>query len=144
MPPANKRSKLAKAQRAAGGRFFDNGLADSLLELAIDPTYVPSDSSAASDDNDNDSGGEPEGGWAFSLFDEEESGLTAPREEEQVTPTGAKKRVMTEAVDSSDIESEPEAETEDYIAVCAMGAASTAKSFWNEVLKVSSKFRQKT
>ena len=143
MPPANKRSKRAKAQRAAGGRFFDNGLADSLLELAIDPTYVPSDSSAGSDDDDNDPGGEPEGGWAFSLFDEEETGLTASREEEQVTPTGAKKRVMIEAVDSSDSESELDAETEDYIAVCAMGAANTAKSFWNEVLKVSSKFKQK-
>ena len=62
MPPANKRSKLAKAQRAARRRFFDNGLADSLLELAIDPTYVPSDSSVGSDDDDNDPGGEPEGG----------------------------------------------------------------------------------
>ena len=62
MPPANKRSKLAKAQRAAGGRFLDNSLVDSLLELAIDTTYVPSDSSAGSDDNDNNSGGEPEGG----------------------------------------------------------------------------------
>ena len=61
MPPTKKRSKRAKAQRASGGRFFTNGLADTLLNLVIDPTYVPSNTSGSEDES---SASGDDRGWA--------------------------------------------------------------------------------
>jgi len=41
MPVLKERVLEAKQQRASGASNFDSGLADSLLDLLLDPTYVP-------------------------------------------------------------------------------------------------------
>jgi len=49
MPALKKRALQAKQQSASGGLTFDSGLADSLSDLILDPSYVPEEGSGEED-----------------------------------------------------------------------------------------------
>jgi hypothetical protein len=64
MPPPTERQKQAK-QRASSSRWFDNGLIEDVLEVSLDPDYVPlSDLESEVDSESNFNGA-----LSFSLID---------------------------------------------------------------------------
>ncbi|KAG1794945.1 hypothetical protein EV424DRAFT_1353732 [Suillus variegatus] len=65
MPPPTKRQKQAKQQHASSSRCFDNGLIEDVLEVFLDPDYVPvSDAESEADSESNFNGA-----LSFSLID---------------------------------------------------------------------------
>ncbi|KAG1828908.1 hypothetical protein EV424DRAFT_1344449 [Suillus variegatus] len=65
MPPPTKRQKQAKQQHASSLRCFDNGLIEDVLEVFLDPDYVPvSDAESEADSESNFNGA-----LSFSLID---------------------------------------------------------------------------
>jgi len=41
MPPLTKRQKQAKRQHASSAKYFNNALIEDLLEVYLDPDYLP-------------------------------------------------------------------------------------------------------
>ena len=66
MPPLAKRACQAKCQRASGGKVFDMGLVEELLDSNNNPTY-----SAGSPTDDSEANPDEEFSWAFSFLDDE-------------------------------------------------------------------------
>jgi hypothetical protein len=127
MPLKNKKSRLAKAQRASGTQFFESGFTDSIEEYIADPTYLPPEDL-------EDCGSEDDGqGWAFSMVDGEikcasEDESDSEWEDEEDTNlqevVGSKRKAV----------GEPESEEEDLEELASFEAAETAQKLWKEFL----------
>ena len=139
MPPLTKRQKQAKQQRASSAKCFSNALIEDLLEVYLDPDYLPeTDGKSDTDSNSSDSDSRT---LSFSLIDEVEevsdgnSESTSDCEasmETMVNITGEKRK---EREDILDILAAFEAEeTVDFAEKCARRAAVSAQKFWAGIM----------
>jgi hypothetical protein len=132
MPPLKKRARQAKQQRTSGGKCFNAGLVEELLDIEMDPTCAPEGSPEDTDDAELDANFS----WAFSLLEPtEEAGMDeeGPTELIQV---GSKRNM-----DGFEEEySEDETGGLDFEAECAEATARRICEFWEKVFAPVSQF----
>ncbi|KAF8480617.1 hypothetical protein JB92DRAFT_3133121 [Gautieria morchelliformis] len=125
MPPLKKRSRQAKQQRVSGGKCFDAGLADELLDVEMDPTYSPEGGPEEADNVEFDA----DFPWAFSLLEPTEEAGTDEEGPVELVQIGSKRNVdIFEEEDSED-----ETGGMDLEAECAEAAARKSCEFWKKV-----------
>ncbi|KAF8509640.1 hypothetical protein JB92DRAFT_3119716 [Gautieria morchelliformis] len=125
MPPLKKRSRQAKQQRVSGGKCFDAGLADALLDVEMDPTYSPEGGPEEADDVEFDA----DFPWAFSLLEPTEEAGTDEEGPVELVQVGSKRNVdRFEEEDSKD-----ETGGLDLEAECAEAAVRKTCEFWKKV-----------
>jgi len=128
MPPPTKRQKQAKQQCASGIKYFDNGLVQDLLDIAVDPDYQL-DGQDESETTDSDHS--TVDGMSFNFFDfnlPEE--LTDHAEElpaDDIVCTGEKRINLGMDLDAED-------NAPDYAEQCAYEAAVSARTFWANIM----------
>jgi hypothetical protein len=129
MPPLKKRARQAKQQRASGGKCFNAGLVEELLDIEMDPTYAPEGSPEVADEAELDANFP----WAFSLLEPIEEAGT---DEEGLTEVGSKRNM-----DGLEEEySEDETGGLDFEAECAEATARRICEFWEKVFAPVSQF----
>ncbi|KAF8507718.1 hypothetical protein JB92DRAFT_3121644 [Gautieria morchelliformis] len=89
MPPLKKRSRQAKQQRVSGGKCFDAGLADVLLDVEMDPPYSPKGGPEEADNVEFDA----DFPWAFSLLEPTEEAGTDEEGPVELVQVGSKRNV---------------------------------------------------
>ncbi|KAG1882691.1 hypothetical protein F4604DRAFT_1678201 [Suillus subluteus] len=144
MPPPTKRQKQAKQQYASSLRHFDNGLMEDVLEVFLDPDYVPvSDAKSEADSESNFNGA-----LSFSLIDgdiakasdNESMSDDEAAMEVVVHAMGEKRKSREDLLDTlAGFEAE---ETVDYAEECAQRAAVSAQKFWADVMNSGAQSQQ--
>jgi hypothetical protein len=120
MPPAAKKARQAKQQWASGSKHFESGMIEDLLELPVDPTFIPDISENDQNEDVND--------WAFSLLDR-------PAEITEISDDSEPDEDMVEVHCGKRKHHEEDFERLDYAEACAARAAQTAKEFWADIMK---------
>ncbi|KAF9223012.1 hypothetical protein BS17DRAFT_767390 [Gyrodon lividus] len=137
MPPLTKKQKQAKHQRASGTKYFNNGLIEDLLDIALDPDYQPNDKDDASD-SDTPSVEV----MAFSLMDDVHSTIgsvdstdsdeSLEELDDETICIGEKQKGQDDFEEAPTVfEAE---EPSDYVEQCAQKAAAAAHRLWRGLM----------
>ena len=134
-----KRQRQAKQQRASQAKAFDSGFIEDLLEITLDQDYQPEsepdiDSESHCSDADFD--------LSINLMDnseiEEDMGDSDDEESDVDSPGLDVSKWqwigddLTNAI--AQYQAADNSETDDYVAICACEAATTAHQFWPKTM----------
>ena len=147
MTRPTKRQRQAKQQRASRAKAFDSGFIEGLLEITLDQDYQPEsepDIDSESESHCSDANFD----LSFNLMDtseiEEDMGDSDDEESDvdsEVACTGPGLDVskwqwigddLTNAI--AQYQAADNSETDDYVAICACEAATTAHQFWSKTM----------